>query len=348
MGGHADAPHALEDVEVNGLAMRLDGDEALCERVPHDQVGVAALGYVSLARIHVEHPGRIGARRGHKLRGAHLARGDAAIPRHSESLLEAVHAARYERPIVLAKRFLIRIERAMVAAHRVEVAVGERVGERAARRRLVAQRRRAHVAGRVTPTRVIIVGAVGAQASGERLGEHDRAAAAASVGYLPCGESTRHAAHVERAVELMGRVNGAAHRLELGRLGPRQQMSLGTGDAERLHALGRLLDERPVLGMHERQCAELLAALEESDELRVTRLVHVQLERVDAVLVGQHAHVDGRALIKVPHTHVKGVVATRLRLGARLARLVCVQQAHLGVILQHKVDFKLPKLRITS
>ena len=338
--GHAEDGHALEYVEVVGLMVVGDADGAAGLGVPDDDVGVGALGDAALARIDVERLGGVGAGHGHEAARVHLARAYALLPHDAHALFDAVDAVGDLGEVVFAEGFLVRVEDAVVGAGELEVAVGEQVHEEAGRRGVVAQRRRHHVAGTVAPALVEVVGAVGAEAGGDRLADH-HTAASARVRDDGGARLAHHVNDVDRAVDLLGDGDGAHGRLGLELLGPREQVALGTGDAERLDLLLALVDEVAVLGVDERNGAELLAALEQLDEVLVldherVLVGHEALERVDALLLGQHIHLLGHLVVVVVDARVEGVVAAGLLLRARLVQIVGLDERHVA-ILQHEV-----------
>lgn len=114
-------PTRLEDVEVNGLDVSLGGNGALPVGVPDDNIGVRADGYDALSRVQIEDPSGVRAGDGDESRGVHYARVHALLPQHRHPILDAVHAVRYLREVVLAQRLLLGAERAIIATDHLEI-----------------------------------------------------------------------------------------------------------------------------------------------------------------------------------------------------------------------------------
>lgn len=110
----------LEDVEVNGLDVSLSGNGALPVRIPNDNIGVRADGYDPLSGIQIEDSGGVRAGDGDETRGIHDAGMHALLPENGHPVLDAVHAVRNLRKVVLTQSLLIGAEGAIVAADKLE------------------------------------------------------------------------------------------------------------------------------------------------------------------------------------------------------------------------------------
>lgn len=97
---------------------------------------------------------------------------NALVPDNSHAVLDAIDAVGDLREVVLAERLLVRVEHAVVGAGELEIAVRQQVHQEAWCAWVVAQRRRHHVAGCVSPALVEAVSAVCTETSSDRLTYH--------------------------------------------------------------------------------------------------------------------------------------------------------------------------------
>lgn len=101
--------------------MGLSGNGALPVWIPDDNVGVRAHGYDSLSRVQVEDPGGVRAGDRDETLGIHYAGVDALFPEHGQSVLDAVHAVRDLREVLLTQSLLLGVERGVVAADNLQI-----------------------------------------------------------------------------------------------------------------------------------------------------------------------------------------------------------------------------------
>lgn len=92
----------LEDVEVNGLDMRLSGNRTLPVRVPDNYIGVRADRYHSLSWIKVEDLCSVGAGHRHEPGRVHYSSVHPFLPNNRHPIFDTIHAIGDLGEIILA------------------------------------------------------------------------------------------------------------------------------------------------------------------------------------------------------------------------------------------------------
>lgn len=146
---------------------------------------------------------------------------------------------------------------------------------------------------------------------------------------------------IKRTVSLLSDGDRSISSLLLEGLRPGQQMTLRSSNTKLLNLLSALVDKVPILGMDHSNSAELLAPLEDLDEVLVAdheRVLvgHERLERVDALLLAQRLHLLGDLVVVLVDTRMEYIIAAGLLLGARLVQVERLDERHFAV-LDHEV-----------
>jgi hypothetical protein len=182
-----------------------------------------------------------------------------------------------------------------------------------------------HVAGGLIPIRVAVDRVVEDQVLREHLAERDLALEPGPRQRLE-GVDAAGVHEVERRAEHLGDAQGAVGGLAFDLRRPRQRVALRAVDTLVVDGLLQPIDQLAVLGMHGAQRAELARAHEAVHQHLVIAhdgvlVRHEVLERVDAALGRQHAHVAVHRLVPPGDGDVEAVVAGRL-LGPLAPRVV--------------------------
>ena len=230
-------------------------DRLLLLRVADDDVGVGADRDRALPRIDVEDLRDVGRGDGDELVHGQPAGLDALGPQDRQPVLEPAGAVRDLAEVADAHPLLLGGEGAVVGRDHLQRARGEAGPERILVD-LVAEGRRHHALRRIVPVRVEVFGLVERQVLDQRL-----AIDALAERPRPADRLVRRLAgdvdDVERHAGGVGDHDGAVGRLALDLGRPRIGVALRAGDAVRHVLVLEAGDDVAVLGMDERQGADL-------------------------------------------------------------------------------------------